>query len=107
MNKIEYNNSLENTSNSESSNMNEKIEKRTRNRPSKSKRFVEEREKLIKELEKKIGLTKETRMVLLYDLEHNNELKEYLKDKIPEIRKIYTTILFFFSFSFRYNSFCN
>ena len=89
MNKIEDNNSLENASNSESSNMNGKREKRTRNRPSKSEIFVEEREELIKELEKKIGLTEEKRMVLLYDLEHNNELKEYLKVKIPKIRKIY------------------
>ena len=55
MNKIEDNNSLENASNSESSNMNGKREKRTRNRPSKSEIFVEEREELIKELEKKIG----------------------------------------------------
>ena len=89
MNKIEDNNSLENASNSESSNMNGKREKRTRNRPSKSEIFVEEREELIKVLEKKIGLTEEKRMVLLYDLEHNNELKEYLKVKIPKIRKIY------------------
>ena len=36
-----------------------------------------------------MGLTKEVRGVLLYDLEHNKELKEYLKDKIPEIRKLY------------------
>jgi hypothetical protein len=66
-----------------------KREKRTRNRPSKAERFVEEREELIKELEKKMGLTEEVRGVLLYDLEHNEELKEYLKNKIPEIRKLY------------------
>jgi hypothetical protein len=34
-------------------------------------------------------LTEEVRGVLLYDLEHNEELKEYLKNKIPEIRKLY------------------
>lgn len=116
MNKIEENNnendSQGNTSNSDSQenlfykfsgapqncssilkgdnvNENNKREKRTRNRPSKADRFSQEREELVKELEKKMGLTEENRGVLLYDLEHNKELKEYLKEKIPEIRKLY------------------
>ena len=87
MDKISDNNSMDKNSDNNSSN--EKREIRSRNRPCKSERYTEEREKLIKELEKKIGLTEEIRGVLLYDLEQNNELKEYLKDKIPEIRKIY------------------
>lgn len=90
MNKIienDENNSL--TSNSSNVNENNKRVKRTRNRPSKAERFSEEREELIKELEKMMGLTEEVRGVLLYDLEHNEELKEYLKNKIPEIRKLY------------------
>jgi len=66
-----------------------KIIKITRNRPSKAERYSEEREELIKELERMMGLTEEVRGVLLYDLEHNEELKEYLKNKIPEIRKLY------------------
>ena len=77
------------TSNSETQNNNGKREKRTRNRPSKAERFSEEREELIKELEKLMGLTEEVRGLLLYDLEHNEELKSYLKNKIPEIRKLY------------------
>lgn len=93
MNKIEDNNnetdSQGNTSNSDNVNENNKREKRTRNRPSKSERFSEEREELVKELERRMGLTEEVRGVLLYDLEHNNELKEYLKNKIPEIRRLY------------------
>ena len=44
-----------------------------------------------------MGLTEENRGVLLYDLEHNEKLKEYLNEKlkeylnekIPEIRKLY------------------
>lgn len=90
MNKIivnEENNSLR--SNSENPNENNKIVKRTRNRPSKAERYTEERVELIKELENKMGLTEEVRGVLLYDLEHNEELKDYLKNKIPEIRKLY------------------
>ena len=93
MNKIEENNnendSQGNTSNTDSPNENNKREKRTRNRVSKAEKFSEERDQLIKELEKKMGLTEENRGVLLYDLEHNEELKEYLKNKIPEIRKLY------------------
>ena len=91
MNKKENNENISegNTSNSDNVNENGKREKRTRNRPSKAERYTEEREELIKELESKMGLTEEIRGVLLYDLEHNNELKEYLKNKIPEIRKLY------------------
>ena len=59
------------------------------NRRSKAVRFSEKREELIKELEEMMGLTEEVRGVLLYDLEHNEELKEYLKNKIPEIRKLH------------------
>jgi hypothetical protein len=90
MNKIienEDNNSL--TSNSENANENNKRVKRTRNRPNKAERYIKEREELIKELEKMMGLTEEVRGVLLYDLNRNEELKEYLKNKIPEIRKLY------------------
>ena len=89
MNKVVYNDSDENTSNSENNNINGKREKGSRNRLSKAERYLKEREELIKELEEKMGLTEEVRGVLLYDLEHNNELKEYLKEKIPEIRRLY------------------
>ncbi len=87
---IEDNNSpLENTSNSDNGIDNGKREKRSRNRPSKSERYSEEREELVKELEKKMGLSEESRGILLYDLEHNEELKKYLRDRIPEIKKLY------------------
>jgi len=90
MNKVLYNNESDgNTSNSENNNENGKREKRSRNRPCKSERYIEERLELISEIEKKIGLTEEVRGVILNDLEENKELKEYLKEKIPEIRKLY------------------
>lgn len=78
-----------NTSNSDNPNENGKRMKKTRNRPSKSERYVLERTELIREIEKRIGLTEEIRGVILYDLETNKELKEYLKEKIPEIRRLY------------------
>ncbi len=90
--KEEINNENEsqgNTSNSDNINENGKREKKTRNRPCKAERFGEERAELVKELEKMMGLTEENRGVLLYDLEHNEKLKEYLNEKIPEIRKLY------------------
>ena len=89
MNKIieEDNNSL--TSNSDNVNENNNREKITRNRPLKAERFCKERKQLVGELEKKMGLTEEIKGVLLYDLENNEELKSYLKNKIPEIRKLY------------------
>jgi len=90
MNKIiNENESVCNTSNSENKNENGKREKRLRKRLSKSERYVEERNELIRELEDKIGLTEDKRNVLLYDLDDNMILKDYLKDKIPDIRRLY------------------
>lgn len=80
------NNSL--TSNSENPNENNKRVKRTRNRPSKAERFSEEREELIKELNKMIGLENNNK-IILYDLEHNEELKTYLKENVCLIRKLF------------------
>ena len=78
------------TSNSETQNNNGKREKRTRNRPSKAERYSEERINLIKSLNKMIGLN-ENNKILLYDLEHNEELKIYLRDNVSLIRKIFKT----------------
>ncbi len=84
------NNSEGNTSNSDNVNENNKREKRTRNRPSKAERFGEEREELLKELNKIIGLENNNK-IILYDLEHNEELKKYLQKNIPLIKKIFKT----------------
>lgn len=67
---------------------NNKIVK-TRNKKTKAQTFQNERKIFIDELEKKMGLTETKRGVLLYDLEHNEELMKYLKDNIPEIQKLY------------------
>jgi hypothetical protein len=82
MNKVEGN-----TSNSD--NDNNKRQKRTRNRPCKNERYENERKELIKELERLMGLSEGVRGVLLYDLEHNEELKSYLIGKVPEIKRLY------------------
>ena len=57
------NNSEGNTSNSDNVNDNNKREKRTRNRPSKADRFSQEREELVKELEKNL----ETNEYIIFD----------------------------------------
>ena len=36
-----------------------------------------------------MGLSGTNRGVLLYDLERNEELKKYLKEIVPEVKKIY------------------
>ena len=64
-------------------------EKKTRNRPSKKEKYKDEREELTSELEKMMRLTEESRGVLLYDLEKNDELKEYLTENIETIKKIF------------------
>ena len=63
--------------------------KKTRNKPTKAQQFKEERQKIILELENLMGLSETNRGVLLYDLEHNERLKEHLKEIIPQIRKYY------------------
>jgi hypothetical protein len=63
--------------------------KRTRNRPCKSDRFKEEREQLLMKLEELISLDEEVRGVLLYDLERNEKLKEYLMDNLDLIKRLY------------------
>jgi hypothetical protein len=83
-------NSLGNTSNSDNCNENGKREKKTRNRPSKAERFVEEREELILRLNEIIGLNK-TNKIILYDLEQNERIKTYLKENISLIKKIFKT----------------
>lgn len=60
-----------------------------RNKRTKAQTFEKERKILVEELEKKVGLTENNRGITLYELEKNEELKEYLKNKIPEIQKIY------------------
>ena len=96
MNKIEENNneneSQGNTSNSDNVNENGKRMKRTRIRPCKAERFSEDREKLILILNGLTGLDKNNK-IILYDLEHNEELKKYLKENIPHIKKIFKTCL--------------
>lgn len=66
----------------------EEIIKSTRKK-TKAEKYQKERKNFIDELEKKMGLTEVKREVLLYDLENNNELKKYLKDKIADIQKFY------------------
>jgi hypothetical protein len=60
-----------------------------RKKLTKAQQYKEERQKLILELEKIMGLTDCNRGILLYNLEHNEKLKEYLKEQIANIKKFY------------------
>ena len=92
MNKLEEdNNSLENTSNDDNPNNNGKRDKKTRNRPCKSEKFVEEREELIKILNNLIGFDDKKNHIILYELEHDEKIKEKIRELVPEIKKYYRT----------------
>ena len=80
---MKVNNTNENNSNSSD---NSKI---TKNKPTKAQIYKQDRDKIILELEKIIGLNEINRGVLLYDLEHNEQLKKYLIQIIPDIKKYY------------------
>ena len=64
-------------------------EKRTRNKKTKEERYKTEREELMREIEEKMGLTEEKRGKMLYELEEDEELKEWMREKVPEIKKMY------------------
>jgi hypothetical protein len=63
--------------------------KRRRNRLNKSEKYQNERIVFISELESKMGLTEQTRGILIYDLEKNEELKRYLEENIELIKRIF------------------
>jgi len=88
MNKIEeYNENVSegNTSNSDNVNNNGK---RNKSRSTKKDLYNKEREMIINEINRLIGLDKENH-VILYDLEHNEVLKRRLNELVPEIKKYY------------------
>jgi len=65
------------------------LNKKKRNKLTKAQQYKEERQKIVLELEKIIGLNENNRGILLYDLENNNILKKYLKEQLENIKKYY------------------
>ena len=92
MNKIieEDNNSQgsNNTLTSNSDNVN-KNNKRCKKRSTKKEMYEEEREKIIQELNKILGVDEKNNEIFLYDLERNEKVKEFLKNNILNIQKYY------------------
>jgi hypothetical protein len=64
-------------------------EKKTRIRLPRIDKYKIERNNLINNLEALMKLTETKRGILLHDLEQDILLKNYLKEKIPEIKKIF------------------
>ena len=62
---------------------------RKRNKPTKALIYKEQRKKIIENLERLMHLNDIIRSVLLYDLEKNIELKKYLREQAPNIKKYY------------------
>lgn len=70
-------------------NINENGKREKKNRSTKKELYEKEREEIIKELENKIGLTKEKRTIMLYELENNKEIQNRMKELSETIKKIY------------------
>lgn len=60
--------------------------KKTRNRPSKKERYVEERNKILEDIWKLMRMNEEN-SIFLYELERNEEAKEYIRKNEEEIKK--------------------
>ena len=65
--------------------------KRTRNRLTKKQQYSKEREELIQQLNNIIGIDDKKNYVYLYDLEHNEEINNYIKNNIDTIKTIFKT----------------
>lgn len=85
MNKIEDNNSIENTLNSYNSNKNVK------KRSTKKELYKKERENFIKKLNMIIGINDNNNNVYKYEIETNKIFENFIKENIDMIRRIWKT----------------
>lgn len=74
--------------NSETQNENKKMSK---NRSTKKEMYNEEREKLIEELNKIVGVNEKNNYVYKYEIETNKEFENYIKEHILDIRRMWKT----------------
>ena len=79
----------ENTSNSDNTNENGK---RNKKRSTKKELYKREREEIIEEINKIIGINDDKNEIYLYELERNDEIKEYLKNNLKRIRQYHKTV---------------
>ena len=62
-----------------------------RKRRTKKELFQKERDEIIENLNKLLGLNKEKNSLFYYELEHNEKAKEYIRNNIENIRKYFKT----------------
>ena len=84
----EDNNSQGNTSNSDNPNENGK---RIKSRSTKKEKYQLEREELIKELNKIIGIDETNNKFFLYELDKNEKIKKFIETNMIKIRKYHKT----------------
>ncbi len=77
-----------NTLTSNSDNVNEN-KKRCKKRSTKKEKYYNEREEIIKVLNKILGVDEKNNEIFLYDLERNEKVKKFLKNNILNIQKYY------------------
>ena len=79
-----------NTLTSNSDNLNEN-NKRCKKRSTKKEMYNEEREKIIQELNKILGVDENNNYVYKCEIETNKEFENYIKEHMIEIRKMWKT----------------
>lgn len=62
-----------------------------KNKPTKKEYYKQERDLLICELNKIIGIDSDNYKIFLYEIENNENIDKYLSDNIDKIRKFYKT----------------
>ena len=77
--------------NNDNDNKQENKPKRTRNKLTKKQQFSKERAVSIQQLNNIIGIDDKKNWVYLYDLEHNEEIENYIKNNIDIIKTIFKT----------------
>ncbi len=63
------------------------LEKEKRKRQTKREKYKTEREEIISEMNKIIGINGEKKNIYLYELEHNEKIKEYIEKNIKNIKR--------------------
>jgi len=62
-----------------------------RKRRTKKELFQKERDEIIENLNKLLGLNKENNSIFYYELENNEKAREYIRNNIENIRKYFKT----------------
>lgn len=90
MNKVEeYNDNKSESGTSNSENVNDNRKRCKRNKLTKKQQFMRERNEIINELNNILGITEENKVIILYDIENSEEIKNNVKGLSTRIKKYF------------------